>query len=182
MAIFMASPAEFRAWLEEHYAEARELWVGFRKKGSGSPSITWPEAVDEALCFGWIDGIRKSIDDTSYTIRFTPRKRGSIWSDVNTARVHELTKLGRMHPAGLEAFAKRDAKRAGVYSYERRNAQLDPAYEQRLKANEKAWELFSARPPWYRRAAVSWVMSAKQEATRLRRLARLVEDSENGRT
>jgi uncharacterized protein YdeI (YjbR/CyaY-like superfamily) len=179
---FFATPSEFRAWLEAHHREARELWVGFYKKSSGKPSITWAEAVDQALCFGWIDGVRKSIDDVAYANRFTPRRPRSTWSAVNVKRVQELTALGLMRPAGLEAFERRTDDRSGIYSYERRDtAELAPAYERELQANEKAWEFFRAQPPWYRKAATWWVMSAKKEETRRRRLATLIEDSERGR-
>jgi uncharacterized protein YdeI (YjbR/CyaY-like superfamily) len=180
---FFRTPAEFRAWLEEHHRDAPELWVGFYKKGSGKPSITWPEAVDQALCFGWIDGVRKSIADDAYTNRFTPRKKRSTWSAVNVKRAQELTDLGLMHPAGLEAFAQRSEERSGIYSYEQRNAaELDPASERQFRANEKAWEFFQARPASYRKAAVWWVVSAKKEETRRRRLAALIDDSEHART
>ena len=180
---FFATPSEFRRWLEEHHATARELWVGFYKKDSGRPSITWPEAVDEALCYGWIDGVRRRIDDVSYAIRFTPRKPRSNWSAVNVDRVAELTRLGRMHPAGLAAFNGRAAARTGIYAYEQRAAaRLDPAAEQAFRANERAWAFFQAQAPWYRRTAIWWVVSAKQEATRLRRLATLIADSAAGRT
>jgi uncharacterized protein YdeI (YjbR/CyaY-like superfamily) len=175
---FFATPADFRAWLEEHHASAAELLVGFHKKGSGRPSITWPEAVDQALCFGWIDGVRRSIDDDSYSIRFTPRMPTSTWSAVNVARVEELARQGLMHPAGLEAFARRSPERTATYSYEQRAAAaLDPEQERRLRADAAAWAFFQAQPPWYRRAATWWVVSAKREETRERRLARLIEDS-----
>jgi uncharacterized protein YdeI (YjbR/CyaY-like superfamily) len=182
-ATFFASPEAFRAWLEEHHATVQEFWVGFYKKGSGRPSITWPEAVDEALCFGWIDGLRKSIDDVSYAIRFTPRKPHSIWSAVNIKRVDELTAQGQMRPAGLKAFAERTDKKSGVYAYEQRNAaELDAADEQQLRANTQAWDFFQAQPAWYRKTAIWWVISAKQEATRRKRLATLIDDSAHGRT
>jgi len=179
---FFASSSELRQWLAEHHAETKELWVGFYKKSSGKPSITWPEAVDEALCFGWIDGVRKSIDDVSYTIRFTPRKPRSIWSAVNIKRAKELTRLGLMRQAGLKAFEKRAEEKSGIYAYEQKNAELDDAYEQQFRANKKAWDFFQAQAPWYQRTATWWVISAKKEETRLRRLATLIEDSENGRT
>jgi len=180
---FFATPTAFRTWLEEHHQTAQELWVGFYKTSSGKPSITWPEAVDQALCFGWIDGVRKGIDDASYTIRFTPRKPQSIWSAVNVKRAQELARLGLMSPAGLKAFEERDQKKSGVYSYEqRKSSQLDPAYEKQFKANKKAWDFFQSKPPSYQQPAIWWVMSAKQEETRLKRLARLIEDSEHGRT
>ena len=180
---FFASPQELRAWLEEHHEEATELWVGFHKKATGRPSITWREAVDQALCFGWIDGVRKSIDAESYTNRFTPRRRGSSWSAVNVARVEELTRLGLMRPAGIRAFEARKDSKTGVYSYEqRRDARLAKADERALRANEEAWAFFQAQPPWYRRAAIWWVVSAKREETRARRLATLIESSAAGRT
>jgi len=179
---FFATPSEFRTWLEEHHDTAQELWVGFYKKSSGKPSITWPEAVDEALCFGWIDGVRKGIDDVSYTIRFTPRKPRSIWSAVNVKRASELASLGLMRPAGLKAFEERAEEKSGLYSYEQENAELNDAYEQQFRANTKAWDFFQAQTAWYRRAAIWWVISAKKEETRLKRLATLIEDSEHGRT
>ena len=180
---FFATPAEFRAWLEAHHASVKELWVGFYKKDSGKPSITWPESVDEALCFGWIDGLRKSIDDASYKIRFTPRKPRSTWSAVNINRVAELTQTGLMYPAGLKAFAERTEDKSVIYSYEQRKlAELDPAAEQQFRANQAAWEFFQTQPAGYRNTAIWWVVSAKQEATRQSRLAKLIEDSEYGRT
>jgi uncharacterized protein YdeI (YjbR/CyaY-like superfamily) len=178
---FFRSPAEFRRWLERHHAEAPELWVGFHKKGSGRPSITWPESVDEALCFGWIDGVRYRIDDTSYRIRFTPRKPRSVWSLVNVKRVAELKKLGRMAAAGLAAFAKADPKRSGIYSYERQNAKLDAASEKRFRANKSAWAFFKAQAPSYQRLTTYWVVSAKREETRRRRLVALIAGSAAGR-
>jgi uncharacterized protein YdeI (YjbR/CyaY-like superfamily) len=175
---FFRTPAEFRRWLERHHDTAPELWVGFHKKGSGKPSITYPEALDEALCFGWIDGVRKSIDDTSYVNRFTPRRPRSNWSAVNVKRVEELTKQGRMRPSGLEAFAARDPERTAVYSYEQRKFEkLSAAYETKLKMNKAAWAFFRAQAPWYQRAVSRWVMSAKREETRLSRLATLIDDS-----
>ena len=177
---FYATPEEWRAWLEEHHADEREHWVGFHKRGTGQPSITWPEAVDQALCFGWIDGVRKSVDGERYMIRFTPRTPSSRWSRVNLARVAELTEAGLMHPAGLRAFAARTAQ--PTYSYEQRDAAaFDQERERRLRANAAAWAYFRAQPPWYRRTATHWVMSAKREETRDRRLARLIEDSAAGR-
>ncbi len=178
---FFSTPADFRRWLEKHHAGTTELLVGFYKKGSGKPSITWPQSVYEALCFGWIDGIRRSLDEHRYTIRFTPRKPDSNWSAVNLKRVRELIAAGRMHPAGLKTFQNRDKRKAG-YSYEeRKKIQLPPEYEQKLRANVKAWSFFEAQAPWYRRVASFWVMSAKKEETRLKRLATLIRDSENGR-
>ena len=157
--------------------------MGFHKKGSGKPSITWPESVEEALCFGWIDGVGRSLDHESYTIRFSPRKPNSTWSRVNLEKVEELRRRERMRPAGLRVYEERREAKTGVYSYEQREAAELPAeYEERLRANRAAWDFWTARPPWYRRAAVWWVVSAKKEETRERRLARLIEDSASGRT
>ncbi|HEX5936497.1 MAG TPA: YdeI/OmpD-associated family protein [Actinomycetota bacterium] len=173
-----ATPADFRAWLKQHHDSATELWVGYHKKATGKPSMTWQESVDEALCYGWIDGRRKRIDDERYMIRFTPRRRGSVWSTVNVARVAELTKQRRMRAAGRRAFEARREDRSGIYSYENRHrATLDPAYERRFRAKKRAWADFEARPRWYRQAAIRWVMSAKKEETRERRLAQLMSDS-----
>jgi uncharacterized protein YdeI (YjbR/CyaY-like superfamily) len=181
--VFFPTPADFRKWLEANHDTVPELLVGFYKKGSGRPSITWPESVDEALCFGWIDGVRRRIDDESYSIRFTPRRARSIWSLVNTKRVAELTRLGRMHAAGLRAFEARDPKRSGVYSFEQRQKDMTLAaeYATKLEANKKAWAFFQSQAPYYRRMASLWVMSAKKEETRLRRLATLIDDSAHGR-
>jgi uncharacterized protein YdeI (YjbR/CyaY-like superfamily) len=180
---YFAEPAAFRTWLEEHHETARELWVGFYKKGSGRASITWPEAVDQALCFGWIDGIRKSVDDASYTIRFTPRQPRSTWSAVNIRRVAELSGQGLMRPAGMRAFEQRSEQGSELYSYEQRaSITLDEASEQQFRAHERAWAFFQAQPPSYRQAALWWVVSAKREETRRRRLATLIADSEQERT
>jgi uncharacterized protein YdeI (YjbR/CyaY-like superfamily) len=182
IATFFATPAEWRRWLEKNHATAAELSVGFYKKGSGRPSITWPESVDEALCFGWIDGVRRTIDEESYRIRFTPRRARSIWSAVNVKRVAALTEAGRMTEAGLRAFAARSEERTGVYSFEQgREPTLSPADMKQLRANAAAWKFFQAQPPSYRRPATWWVVSAKQETTRRRRLATLITDSANGR-
>lgn len=177
---FFPTPADFRRWLAKHHATATELLVGFYKVGSGKASITWPESVDQALCFGWIDGLRKRIDDESYTIRFTPRKPTSTWSAVNIKRVEELIQLGLMTPAGLKAFEARKANRSGIYSYEQRTAELPPEYEKGLKANRAACTFFQAQPASYRKAAMWWIVSAKQEATRLKRLAQLIDLSAQG--
>lgn len=179
---FFATPAALRTWLEKNHDKAQELWVGFYKKSSAKPSITWPEAVDQLLCFGWIDGVRKSVDDESYTIRVTPRKPRSVWSAINLKRVEELTKMGLMHPAGLAVFQARDPKKSGLYSFENRPQKLAPKYEKKLRANKTAWEFFQAQPPWYRRTASWWVLSAKKEETRLKRLATLIADSAQGKT
>jgi uncharacterized protein YdeI (YjbR/CyaY-like superfamily) len=180
---FFATPDEFRAWLDAHHATETEVLVGFHKKGSGWPSITWPESVDQALCFGWIDGVRRRIDDDSYSIRFTPRKARSTWSAINVKRFGELTDLGLVRPAGAAAFERRSEDRTGIYSYERREAaELEPAMVERFKAHARAWTWFEAQPPWYRRTATHWVISAKKPETRERRLQRLIEDSAAGRT
>jgi len=175
------SSADFRNWLEANHATAQELWVGFYKKASGVPSITWPESVDQALCFGWIDGIRKRIDDSTYVIRFSPRKPSSTWSVVNVKRAQELAKEGLMRPAGLKAFEARKANRSGIYSYENRPAALPDSYEQTMRQNNAAWDFFQGQPPSYRRMACWWVLSAKKEETRLRRLNVLIEMSAAGR-
>lgn len=177
---FFPTPEGFRAWLELHHATARELWVGYRKKGAGEVNVTWAESVDEALCFGWIDGIRKSLDERSYTNRFTPRKAGSVWSATNIGRVEELTREGRMRPAGLAAFAARRENRSGIYSYEQRSVDLPPEFAADLAASSRAAEFFASRPASYRKAAVWWVISAKLETTRRKRLATLVELSAAG--
>jgi uncharacterized protein YdeI (YjbR/CyaY-like superfamily) len=179
-ATFHATPAAWRAWLEAHHATEREHWVGFDKRKTGEPRLAWPESVDQALCFGWIDGVRRGIDDRRYAIRFTPRKRNSRWSLVNVRRVRELTEAGLMRPAGLAAFEARTQE--GTYSHEQRDeARFDERREALLRADEAAWAFFSAQPPWYRRTATFWVMSAKREDTRDRRLRALIEDSAAGR-
>jgi uncharacterized protein YdeI (YjbR/CyaY-like superfamily) len=178
---FFATPEDFRRWLERHHDKKDELLVGFWKKDSGKPSMTWPESVDEALSFGWIDGVRRRIDDESYSIRFTPRRRGSIWSAVNIRRATELGRLGRMAPAGLRAFEARDEKKSAIYTYEKPPAEFAPADEKTFRANTKAWAYFTAQPPGYRRLATGWVTGAKKEETRARRLAQLIADSANGR-
>ena len=178
---FFKTPSDFRKWLAAHHDSETELWVGFYKKDSGKPSITWPQSVDEALCFGWIDGIRKNIDEVSYKIRFTPRKQRSTWSAVNIKRVAELTEQGLMQKHGLEAFAARQENRSGIYSYEQRSPELPAQYAKKLKKNAAAWKFFQAQPPSYRKAVNWWVLSAKQEETRLKRLDKLIEDSAEGR-
>jgi uncharacterized protein YdeI (YjbR/CyaY-like superfamily) len=180
---FFATPDAFRSWLEAHHATEQELLVGYYKKGSGIPSMTWPESVDQALCFGWIDGVRRGRDDTSYTIRFTPRKRRSIWSAVNIERFGQLAELGLVHPAGHKAFEARADERSAVYAYEQRdNATLDAAAEQQFRDNARAWEFFQAQPAGYRKTAIWWVISAKKEETRSKRLATLIDDSAQRRT
>jgi uncharacterized protein YdeI (YjbR/CyaY-like superfamily) len=178
---YFKSAHDFRRWLEKNHATAQELWVGYYKKASRQPSITWPESVHEALCFGWIDGIRKSVDDSRYTIRFTPRKRGSIWSAVNIKRAQELLDKGLMEPAGITAFEARKENRAGVYSYEQRSANLDGPYEKKLRQNKGAWDFVYAQQPSYRKAIGWWIVSAKQEATRLKRLEKLIKQCATGK-
>ena len=180
---FFATPGEFGRWLDRHHASEKELLVGFYKKKTGKANMTWPESVDEALCFGWIDGVRRSLGEESYTIRFTPRKERSNWSAVNVRRVAELTKEGRMRPAGMKAFEQRAAEKTGIYAYENKHlAELDGAQRRRFRANKKAWDYFRTRPEWYRKTATWWVISAKREETRERRLEELIETSEKGET
>jgi uncharacterized protein YdeI (YjbR/CyaY-like superfamily) len=179
-AVYFESAAAFRQWLEAHHETADELVVGFYKAHTGRPTLTWPESVDEALCFGWIDGIRRRVDDERYTIRFTPRRRRSIWSRVNIRRVGVLTTEGRMRPAGLRAFTERMQERSGLYSFEQQSVAWPAAELKRFKANRAAWRFFEAQPPGYRRVATHWVMSARKPETRARRLDTLIEDSAAG--
>ena len=179
---YFATPAAFRAWLAKHHATRAELLVGFHKKASGKPSLTWPQSVDEALCFGWIDGVRRSLGADAYAIRFTPRKPTSSWSAINVAKVAVLREAGRMRPAGEAAFAKRTAEKTGVYSFERdAAATLTPAQAARLAGDATAHAWFTQQAPWYQRTAIHWVISAKREATRERRLAEVIRDSAAGR-
>jgi uncharacterized protein YdeI (YjbR/CyaY-like superfamily) len=175
--IFFATAEEWRDWLERNHADSSEVWVGMYKKASGRPTMAWSDAVDQALCFGWIDGVRRSVDDISYANRFTPRRPGSNWSAINIEKVRKLKRKGLMHPAGLAAFEKRQDDRSEVYSYERANATLGDAFEKKFRANRKAWRFWESQPPGYRRTATWWVISAKREETRKRRLATLIEDS-----
>ena len=199
---FFETPAAFRAWLEANHDSEDVLWVGLHKKGSGLPSITWPEMVDEVLCFGWIDGLKKSVDGHSYMIRITPRRRRSNWSEVNIRRIGELIELGLVMPAGLAAFrrceesaAKRDVAPGGDAASEAAaegeaelgegpghefGAELNSDYERRFRVSPDAWEFFQSQPPGYRRTAIGWVVSARREATRLRRLETLIADSAAG--
>src|SRR5216683_8221760 len=174
------SSAEFREWLETNHDRVSELWLGFYNKRTDKKSITYREALDEARCFGWIDGVRKSINQTTYKQRFTPRKAKSYWSAVNTRRAGELAKLGRMASAGVKAFERR-ASDSGKYSFESRPKKLPSSYEKQFKANPAAWEFFRTQAPWYQRTSSFWVVSAKQEETRQRRLATLISDSQKGR-
>lgn len=171
---FFASPPEFRKWLEKNHLKETELLVGFYKINSGKTSITWPDSVDEALCFGWIDGVRRSIDDISYSIRFTPRKASSTWSAINIAKIEALTKKGLMHPAGIASYGKRQESNSKIYAYEKEAVELGPEYLKQFKANKKAWTFFQSQAPSYKKVATHWVMSAKQEQTRLSRLEKLV--------
>jgi uncharacterized protein YdeI (YjbR/CyaY-like superfamily) len=180
--IYFASPQEFYDWLSEHHASETEVFVGYWKKHTGRPSLTWSQAVDQALCFGWIDGRVNRIDDERHMQRFTPRRPGSNWSNVNVEKVAKLKRAGRMRPAGLAAFEARTEARTGVYSFERdRPPKLPRAYERRLRADAAAWAYWQARPPGYRRTATAWVVSAKREETRERRLTQLIECSAQGR-
>ena len=177
---YFATEADFRRWLEANHESAPELLVGFWKKGTGKPSIDWPQARDQALCFGWIDGIRKSMGDESYTIRFTPRRKGSIWSKVNVERFEALTGAGQMTPAGIRAYEENKHK-SGLYAYENEQKELTTAEEQQFRANKVAWSDWEKRPVGYRRSALHWITSAKREETRARRLAELVKVSAEGR-
>ncbi|MEX0832424.1 MAG: YdeI/OmpD-associated family protein [Actinomycetota bacterium] len=180
---FFATPDKFREWLKKHHKTESELWVGFHKKDSGKPSMTWPEAVEEALCFGWIDGVRRSYSASSYVNRFTPRRPGSNWSKINIAKAEELIRNRKMRAAGRKAFEARSEAKSGVYSFEReREPAFSAAQLRAFKADRKAWEFFRAQPPWYRRTATWWVISAKRGETRERRLAQLIRDSRAGRT
>ena len=177
---FFSTPEKFRSWLEKNHDREEELLVGFYKKDSKKKSITYAEALDEALCYGWIDGVRRSFDETSYTIRFTPRKPKSIWSLVNVRHVERLTKAGRMAKPGLAAYARRDPKRTGIYAFENEAREFSPEFEKKFRANKRAWEFFQTEPPSIRKVCIFWVMSAKKEETRIRRLEHLIESSANG--
>ena len=177
---YFAAEADFRHWLADHHERAAELLVGFWKKGSGKPSIDWPQARDQALCFGWIDGVRKSLGDDSYTIRFTPRRKGSIWSKVNVERYDALTADGLMTPEGVRAYEENKHK-SGLYSYERPLAELTDAEQAQFRGNKGAWSDWEKRPPGYRKVVLHWITSAKKPETRAKRLAELVKDSEAGR-
>jgi len=178
---FFQTPADFGTWLEKNHATATELWVGFYTKDSGKPSITWPDSVDQALCFGWIDGIRKRVDEISYQIRFTPRRLGSIWSAINIKRAKELVRQKQMRPTGLKAFAARIENKSGIYSYEQRSTELSQPYANLLKKNKGAWNFFEKQPPSYRKMIGWWIISAKKEETRMARLAKLISESAKGK-
>jgi len=181
--VFFESPAAWRKWLAGNHTKSAELWVGFHKRATGRPTLTWAESVDEALCFGWIDGLRKRIDAERYMIRFTQRRAGSIWSAVNVRRIAALTRSRRMRPAGLRAFKARTAAKTGVYSFEqrRKKPKFPPALLKQFTANAGAWTFFTSQAPYYRRMMTFWVVSAKQDETRLRRLAKLIDESANER-
>jgi uncharacterized protein YdeI (YjbR/CyaY-like superfamily) len=179
---FFKTPADFRDWLEKNHASKQELWVGYYKKDSGKLSITWQQSVDQALCFGWIDSVRKSIDEISYMNRFTPRRPRSVWSNVNIKRVQELIEANLMQPAGLKAFEERKPEKSGIYSFEQKDQKLSDEYEQRLKARAEAWEFFQKQAPWYQRTVSWWVISAKKEETRQKRLDQLIAACAEGRT
>ena len=176
--LFFEQPDDFRKWLEENHDSQSELWVGYYKKASGVRSVNWPKSVDQALCFGWIDGIRKSIDETRYKIRFTPRKSRSHWSHVNIKKVEDLKKLGLMQPSGLKAFKKREEKRSRKASYEQKNVVLERKYENLFKANKSAWNYFTTQSPTYQKQTIWWIMSARKEETRMSRLDILIKSSE----
>jgi len=178
---FFKQQIDFRQWLEANHDKETELLVGFYKIGSGKPSINWSQSVDEALFFGWIDGVRRSIDAESYCIRFTPRKAKSVWSAVNIKKVAELIEKDLMQPAGLAAFAKREESKSKIYAYENAPAKLSDEFEMRFKTSKKAWEFFSTQAPSYQKRAIYWIMTAKQAATRESRLGKLIDESENGR-
>ena len=179
---FFATPAAFRAWLDKHAASEAELLVGFWKVDSGKPSLTWPQSVDEALCFGWIDGVRRRIDDASYTIRFTPRKPGSIWSAINIAKFEQLTATGRLTEAGAKAFAHRTAEKSVVYAYEQADvAELSAGEVREFRKDKAAWTYFDACPPGYRKVLLHWVTSAKKAETRAARLRKLIEACHDGK-
>jgi uncharacterized protein YdeI (YjbR/CyaY-like superfamily) len=178
---YFGSPADFRQWLMANHGRVVELWVGFYKKDSGRGGLTYAEALDEALCFGWIDGLRKKVDALSFKIRFTPRRANSVWSRVNLRHVGRLKKSGRMMPAGLKVHAERNPAKSGIYAFENRTGRLTHTDERKFKANKPAWNFFRSQAPWYQRNAIWWVVSAKKEVTRHRRLAKLIEDSAHGR-
>lgn len=177
---FFAHQSDFRKWLEENHDKAKELIVGYYKVGSGKPSLTWSESVDQALCFGWIDGIRKSLDSESYCIRFTPRKPTSIWSTVNIKKMEEMIPKGLVRKAGLVAYEKRKDKKTGIYTYEQDEIEFSPIIEQHFKLNAKAWDFFQKQPPFYRKLMTGWIIRAKQESTKFSRLEKLIKASEDG--
>jgi uncharacterized protein YdeI (YjbR/CyaY-like superfamily) len=176
--LFFSTPVEFRKWLQKYHQKKTELYVGFYKKGSGKISITWSQAVDQALCFGWIDSVRKSIDTESYCNRFTPRKPNSIWSAINIKKVEEMMRQGLMTPAGLKAFDAKKQHKMGMYAHETEPVILSPVFEKQLKKNKPAWVFFNAQPPSYKKITIHWIMGAKQEKTRVARLEKTILYSE----
>ncbi|PBQ34062.1 bacteriocin-protection protein [Sphingobacteriaceae bacterium] len=179
--LFFETPALFNSWLKKHHKKEKELLVGFYKIATGKKSITWSESVDEALCYGWIDGVRKSHDSESYTIRFTPRKSTSNWSSINIKKISELIKQKKMQPAGLEAFEKRTEQRSKIYSYEKAEAKLEPSMEKEFKSHKLAWTFFQSLAPGYKRLAIHHITNAKQEVTRQKRLQQFIKDCEEGK-
>ena len=179
--VFFASPDELREWFDAYHETADELWVGYHRKATGRPTVSWPQAVDEALCVGWIDGVRYRLDEERHAQRFTPRRKGSIWSVINTKRAQELIAEGRMRPAGLKAFEARSPEKTALYSYEREAAAFTTEQQARFEADEAAWRFFQAQAPSYRRSITHWVSSAKRDETRERRFEKLLEDSRAGR-
>lgn len=175
---FFSRQADFRKWLEKNHLKETEFLVGFHKVGTGKSSITWPQSVDEAICFGWIDGVRKYIDEESYSIRFTPRKSKSNWSAINIKKVEELTGKGLMKPQGIAAFSKREENRSAIYAYENKLKELPADLEKKFKRNKKAWNFFQAQAPYYKKLALNWVLTAKQEKTRIIRFEKLIACSE----
>lgn len=175
---FFKTQDDFRKWLEIYHEKETELMVGFYKVDSGEPSMNWSQSVDQALCFGWIDGVRKSIDEESYCIRFTPRRNTSNWSAINIKKIEDLTKAGLMKPAGLKAFSLRKENKSEIYSYENDTLSLDSTDEKRFRENQKAWDFFMKQAPSYKKAIMRWIMSAKQEKTRLSRLEKTIKESE----
>ncbi len=179
--VFFTTHEKFREWLKKNHDKKTELLVGFYKVGSGKPSLTWPQSVDAALSFGWIDGVRKSMGDESYTIRFTPRKNPSIWSAVNIKKIAALKKSGLLMPSGLAAFKHRKEDKSKVYAYEKKPVDLDPSFIKEFKKDKKAWAFFEALAPSYKRTVQHWVMAAKQETTRENRLKKLIAASASGK-
>ncbi|WP_337040696.1 YdeI/OmpD-associated family protein [Emticicia sp. 17c] len=179
--VFFAHQSEFRKWLAENHLTATEILVGFYKLNTGKPSLTWSQSVDEALCFGWIDGIRKSIDHESYSIRFTPRKPNSIWSAVNIKKVEELTQQGLMQEMGLRAYARKQDHKSKIYTYEKAEVKFSEELEEAFKAHQVAWDFFQKQAPFYKRTITNWVMSAKQQATQLSRFGKLIQACEDNK-
>lgn len=179
--VFFPTQKHLRKWFEKNHTKEKELFVGYYKVSTGKPTVSWSQSVDEALCFGWIDGIRKSLDEESYCNRFTPRKPTSNWSAINIKKVEELTTLGLMKPEGLQAFSLRKGNKSNVYSYENHSVGFEKSYEKKFKSNSKAWKYFQTMAPSYKKITTRWVMSAKQESTRLKRLEELIRDCALGK-